>query len=58
MERHCICYLIHTTAMKAGAIILTLWVTSDRKNANDTQGHINGMSYPGFKCQVYLVLKI
>lgn len=57
-EEVCIYYLIHTRAMKGGAIILTLWVTSDMKYANYTQGHRNGMSYSVFKCQVYLVLKL
>ena len=44
--------------MKSGAIILTLWMTSDMRNANYTQGHRNGMSYSGFQCQLYLVLRL
>lgn len=49
-ERLCIYYLIHTRAMKGGAIILTLWMTSEMRNANYTQGHRNGMSSSGFEC--------
>lgn len=41
MERFYIYYLIHTEAMKSGAIILTLWMTSDMRNTNYAKGHKN-----------------